>query len=77
MFERPLIEHPDVREIRQPGGDLREDPRRAPSGADVDRLPRSLVLAQEDLQSTPHGKATDPVFWVPLNHTISWLSKSF
>ena len=29
------------------------------------------------LQSTQSGKATDPVFWVPLNHTISLLSMGF
>ena len=28
-------------------------------------------------QSTQIGKATDPVFWSPLYHIISWLFKSF
>ena len=30
-----------------------------------------------DLQSTQIGKATDPVSWVPLNHTISLLFTRF
>ena len=41
------------------------------------RTQRSDRTLAPTLQSTQIGKATDPVFWVPLNHTISWLSKSF
>ena len=33
--------------------------------------------AHKELQSTQIGKATDPMFWVPRTHIISWLFMSF
>ena len=38
---------------------------------------RDAQVRYYDIQSTQVGKATDPVFWVPLKHTVSWLFKSF
>ena len=35
------------------------------------------LLVLQRLRSTQIGNATDAVFWVLLNHAISWLSNSF
>ena len=43
----------------------------------INKLLGPLLSAEQELQTTQIGKATDPVFWVPLIHTISLLFTSF
>ena len=46
---------------------------------ELELLQRLVALegARRGLEATQIGEATDPVFWVPLNHTSSWLFNSF